>query len=154
MRKPERPLRPAPAHCDRLLARRDLAADRVFLLVQGALFPLGDVATVLRGHGAFLLTDLPVLFPDLRRLSLRHRAGLHVRVHALVLVCEPAVDLGATGMVFLYQRGCRTGLHGRVRSMGAQGGLRIRLLIVLVLTRSSANRPWIDNPWRGYDFRF
>ena len=38
-----------------------LAADLIFLLIQRALLGLGDVAAVLRCHGAFLLADRAVL---------------------------------------------------------------------------------------------
>jgi hypothetical protein len=47
----------------------DLTADRVFLLVQRALFGAGDVAMILRSHKTFLMTNDAVFRVQSARLS-------------------------------------------------------------------------------------
>ena len=49
----------------------DLVADLVFLLVQGALFLLGDVPAVLARHAAFLTANLRIFLVDFCGLALR-----------------------------------------------------------------------------------
>jgi hypothetical protein len=84
--------------CFDLLA--DLATDLVFLLVQRALFLLGDVPTVLRGHVALFLANLAVFLVQLARLALGDFAFLHFVVDTLVLVGE-AVTARILAMRFM-----------------------------------------------------
>ena len=84
---------------DDLLA--DLAAYRVFLLIQGTLLLLGDVPAVLARHVALFVPDLTVFLVQLVRLRRRELAFLHVPVDALVLMRQPIVDFGSTRMMFL-----------------------------------------------------
>ena len=95
----------------------DLPADLVLLLVQRLLLGLGDVAAVLRRHGALFLADLVVFAVQLGGLGLAHLALGDFGVDALVLVRQPGVDFGAAGMVLAPGGGA-----GRAARCG--GGLR------------------------------
>jgi diguanylate cyclase (GGDEF)-like protein len=79
----------------------DLLADLVFLPVQLVLFALGDVAAILGRHVPLLLADVVVLLVQLLGLALGQGAVLDPLVDALVLVVEPAIDLGPPGVVLL-----------------------------------------------------
>src|SRR5580704_18543986 len=77
----------------------NLAADRVLLLVERALVGTGDMAAVERRHGALFAAYLAVLPVERPRLASGDLALAVFLVDTAALVCQPIVDLIASGMV-------------------------------------------------------
>src|SRR5690348_13754541 len=72
----------------------DLAADRILLLVQRALFGAADMAAIEARHEALLVTDHAILGVQPPRLVGRDPALGDAAVDAVVLVGEAPVHLG------------------------------------------------------------
>src|SRR5450631_651949 len=102
-----------------------LTADRVFLSIQRALFLLGEVAAVLAGHHAFLLTDLVVVAMQRGSLGVAHFAFLDLGVDALVLARQALVDLFTARMILppraVVGLGGHSGRVGHDRSLKGVG---------------------------------
>src|SRR5471030_1468554 len=79
----------------------DLPADSVFLLIQGFLFLLGNVATILRSHRALFLANLTVFPMQFSGLAFGHVASFHFLLDPLVLIGKAFVDFGAARVIFL-----------------------------------------------------
>jgi hypothetical protein len=78
-----------------------LLANSVFLLIEGFLVGLGDVAAVMACHRTFFLADCFVFLMQRGRLGLRDFAALHFVVDALILIRQAIVDLLAAWVVLL-----------------------------------------------------
>ena len=79
----------------------DLPADLVLLLIEGSLFLLGDMPSVLRSHSPFFLPNLPILFVQLGSLRFGQRAVFDALVNPSVLVREPFIDFRPARVIFL-----------------------------------------------------
>jgi hypothetical protein len=78
----------------------NLAANRVFLLVQGALFLLCDMAAILRRHRTFFLTNLTIILVQRSSLLLGHLTFLDLVSDPLILIGQTIIDLVAAWVSF------------------------------------------------------
>jgi len=71
----------------------DLSADRVLLLVQGALLQSRDVAAILAGHVALLLADLAIVLVQAGRLGSTQLPSPSLLTNSVIPVGESVVQL-------------------------------------------------------------
>ena len=76
----------------------DLSADRVFLLIERALFGTGDVTAVLPTHETLFVTDRVILGMKRTRLASGDLAFTTLLIDAVILVFEAGIHFGAPRM--------------------------------------------------------
>jgi len=113
------PRRQACLPCVTLFFLADLPADRILLLVQRLLLLRGDVRVVLAGHVALFSANLMILVVQGSRLLPIDLTVLHLGINALILIVEPAIDLGPAWVSCLKLiNGRRLGACVRRRGIG------------------------------------
>jgi hypothetical protein len=93
-----------------LLSRRsaaDLAADRIFLLIERAPFGTGDVTAVLARHEALFVADRVILGMNRTRLAAGDLSFATLLIDAVVLIFEAGIHLGAPWMSLIPGLGIR-----------------------------------------------